>query len=116
MLDAAIADRRFQLYYTGLTRVAHNILGEIVKGLFLNDTERIRTIDAIGLNADFAAEALQLAQGHGGVARLLGVCVDAVPELFLVTEPAAGGSLESLPELVDGMRRGEVIHAIIRPD
>jgi S-(hydroxymethyl)glutathione dehydrogenase/alcohol dehydrogenase len=26
------------------------------------------------------------------------------------------GSLESLPELVDGMRRGEVIHAIIRPD
>jgi galactokinase/mevalonate kinase-like predicted kinase len=59
MLDAAIADRRFQLYYTGLTRVAHNILGEIVKGLFLNDAERIRTIDAIGLNADFAAEALQ---------------------------------------------------------
>jgi S-(hydroxymethyl)glutathione dehydrogenase/alcohol dehydrogenase len=26
------------------------------------------------------------------------------------------GSLESLQELVDGMRRGEVIHAIIRPD
>jgi hypothetical protein len=26
------------------------------------------------------------------------------------------GSLESLPELVDGMRRGEVVHAIIRPD
>ncbi len=59
MLDAAIADRRFQLYYTGLTRVAHNILGEIVKGLFLNDAERIRTIEAIGLNADFAAETLQ---------------------------------------------------------
>ncbi len=59
MLDAAIADRRFQLYYTGLTRVAHNILGEIVKGLLLNDAERIRTIEAIGLNADFAAEALQ---------------------------------------------------------
>jgi len=26
------------------------------------------------------------------------------------------GSLEALQELVDGMRRGEVIHAIIRPD
>jgi Zn-dependent alcohol dehydrogenase len=26
------------------------------------------------------------------------------------------GSLESVQELVDGMRRGEVIHAIIRPD
>ncbi len=59
MLDAAIADKRFQLYYTGLTRVAHNILGEIVKGLFLNDADRLRTIEAIGLNAGFAAEALQ---------------------------------------------------------
>jgi len=58
-IEAAIADRRFQLYYTGITRVAHDILGEIVKGLFLNDAERLRTIEAIGLNADFAAETLQ---------------------------------------------------------
>jgi len=26
------------------------------------------------------------------------------------------GSLESLPKIVDGMRRGEVIHAIVNPD
>ncbi len=58
-LETAIADRRFQLYYTGLTRVAHNILGEIVKGLFLNDAARLRIIEEIGLNADFASEALQ---------------------------------------------------------
>lgn len=58
-LETAIADRRFQLYYTGITRVAHNILGEIVKGLFLNDATRLRIIEEIGLNADFACEALQ---------------------------------------------------------
>ena len=58
-LEEAICDKRFQLYYTGLTRVAHNILGEIVKGLFLNDAPRLRIIEEIGLNADFAAEALQ---------------------------------------------------------
>lgn len=58
-LEGAIADKRLQLYYTGLTRVAHNILGEIVKGLFLNDASHLRVIEEIGLNADFAAEALQ---------------------------------------------------------
>jgi galactokinase/mevalonate kinase-like predicted kinase len=59
LIDNAITDLRFQLYYTGITRVAHNILGEIVKGLFLNDAERLHVIDEIALNADFTAEALQ---------------------------------------------------------
>ncbi len=59
LLQEAIADRRVLLYYTGLTRVAHSILGEIVRGLFLNEANCIAAIEEIGLNADFAADALQ---------------------------------------------------------
>jgi galactokinase/mevalonate kinase-like predicted kinase len=47
------------LYYTGITRVARNVLGEIVRGLFLNDHDRLNVLDGIGRNAVFAREALQ---------------------------------------------------------
>ncbi|NQU39479.1 MAG: bifunctional fucokinase/L-fucose-1-P-guanylyltransferase [Lentisphaerae bacterium] len=47
------------LYYTGLTRVAHDILGEIVRGLFLNSTSRLSIIREIGTNAHYVADAAQ---------------------------------------------------------
>jgi galactokinase/mevalonate kinase-like predicted kinase len=47
------------LYYTGLTRVAHDILGEIVKGLFLNSSHHLNILEEIGQNALCAADALQ---------------------------------------------------------
>ncbi len=53
------ADRSIQLYYTGLTRIAHGILGEIVRGLFLNQAEHLSVIRAIGHNARFTADAIQ---------------------------------------------------------
>lgn len=53
------ADGRVLLYYTGITRVAHDILGEIVRGLFLNSARRIRIVEEIAENARFAADALQ---------------------------------------------------------
>ena len=53
------------LYYTGITRVAHGILSEIVRGLFLNSAEHLRLIDDIGLNAAFAADALQRDDWNG---------------------------------------------------
>jgi galactokinase/mevalonate kinase-like predicted kinase len=59
LLAEAIADRRALLYYTGLTRIAHNILSEIVRGIFLNDAARLGLVAAIGHNADFATDALQ---------------------------------------------------------
>ncbi|MCL1888621.1 MAG: bifunctional fucokinase/L-fucose-1-P-guanylyltransferase, partial [Kiritimatiellaeota bacterium] len=59
MVERAIGDGRLLLYYTGMTRVAQNILGEIVRGLFLNDARRIRVINDIGRNAAFAADAVQ---------------------------------------------------------
>lgn len=59
MIHRAIAECRFLLYYTGLTRVAHNILGEIVRGIFLNDATRLTIIRDIGHTAELATEAIQ---------------------------------------------------------
>ncbi len=39
------------LYYTGITRVARNILSEIVRGLFLNRREHLEIIHTIGAHA-----------------------------------------------------------------
>jgi serine/threonine protein kinase len=42
------------------------------------------------------AEALQTVQNSHGVVRLHGICIDALPNLYLVTEAVLGGSLEQL--------------------
>jgi galactokinase/mevalonate kinase-like predicted kinase len=47
------------LYYTGVTRVAKNILAEIVRGLFLNESHRLQTLDEIKRHAHNMAEAIQ---------------------------------------------------------
>jgi galactokinase/mevalonate kinase-like predicted kinase len=47
------------LYYTGITRVAKNILAEIVRGMFLNEGHRIRIVDEIRQHAYHLAEAIQ---------------------------------------------------------
>jgi galactokinase/mevalonate kinase-like predicted kinase len=40
------------LYYTGITRVAKNILDEIVKGMFLNAAERLSVLEKIRSHAE----------------------------------------------------------------
>ena len=47
------------LYYTGITRVAHDILGEIVRGFFLNSSTHLGINREIGQNALYAADAIQ---------------------------------------------------------
>ena len=49
----------FLLYYTGITRVAKNLLGEIVRGMFLNRQNVLRTLDALDHHAEDMYEALQ---------------------------------------------------------
>lgn len=39
------------LYYTGVTRTAKNILAEIVRGMFLNDSHRLRLLDGMKQHA-----------------------------------------------------------------
>lgn len=52
-------NRTVLLYYTGVTRVAKNILGEIVRNMFLNESGVLDTLTEIGVNAHFAADAFQ---------------------------------------------------------
>jgi galactokinase/mevalonate kinase-like predicted kinase len=47
------------LYYTGITRVAKNILAEIVRGMFLNSGRRIGLLEEIG---DHAADTFDVIQ------------------------------------------------------
>jgi galactokinase/mevalonate kinase-like predicted kinase len=53
------ANRSILLYYTGLTRLAKNILAEIVRGIFLNSPSHLRIIADIGANAEYARAALE---------------------------------------------------------
>jgi galactokinase/mevalonate kinase-like predicted kinase len=53
------ANQTILLYYTGLTRLAKNILHEIVRGIFLNSPGHLAIVDEIGANAEAAFHALQ---------------------------------------------------------
>lgn len=50
---------RSMLYYTGITRVAHDVLGEIVRGMFLNDPVRLSILNRIGENSSECFDAVQ---------------------------------------------------------
>jgi len=56
---------RMMLYYTGITRVAHDILGEIVRGIFLNSKERLDTVDAIAAASVQCHDAFSLTPVSG---------------------------------------------------
>jgi galactokinase/mevalonate kinase-like predicted kinase len=47
------------LYYTGITRVAKNILGQVVRHVLLNSGPHLRILEDIGQAAHDAAEAVQ---------------------------------------------------------
>jgi len=47
------------LYYTGLTRLAKNILREIVRGMFLNSSECLQIVDTIREHAMFTFDSIQ---------------------------------------------------------
>lgn len=53
------ANHQILLYYTGVTRLAKNILSEIVRGIFLNSPSHLGLIGEIGANAKSAAAAIQ---------------------------------------------------------
>jgi galactokinase/mevalonate kinase-like predicted kinase len=59
LFDHDYANRSVLLYYTGLTRLAKNILAEIVRGIFLNSPVHLGIIADIGANADLASAAIQ---------------------------------------------------------
>jgi galactokinase/mevalonate kinase-like predicted kinase len=58
LLSESSAHRTMLLYYTGITRLAKNVLQEIVRGMFLNSADRLSILKDIGENADFVADAI----------------------------------------------------------
>lgn len=50
---------RVLLYYTGITRLAKNILKEIVRGMFLNSRRHLDIIDEIQAHAETTFQAIQ---------------------------------------------------------
>ena len=50
---------RSMLYFTGITRVAHDVLGEIVRGMFLNDPKRLSILGPIAENGNACFDAVQ---------------------------------------------------------
>ena len=50
---------RMLLYYTGITRTAKNILGEIVRGMFLNESVNTSILNDIKLHAEHTFNVLQ---------------------------------------------------------
>lgn len=58
------ANRRILLYYTGITRMAKGILGEIVRGIFLNAPGHLGTLARIGTSVDSMALALEQCDGE----------------------------------------------------
>lgn len=71
-----LPDRFFQgpekacmlLYYTGITRIAYDILSEVVRGIFLNSKERLATVDAIAQTAFLCHDAVQRGDFDGFIA------------------------------------------------
>jgi galactokinase/mevalonate kinase-like predicted kinase len=59
------ANEAVLLYYTGLTRLAKNILYDIVRGVFLNSPAHLSTIEDIGANAEVAFNAIQCLDFEG---------------------------------------------------
>lgn len=49
----------FLLYYTGITRVAKDILGEIVQGMFLNRQPHLQVLEALRLHTEDLYQSLQ---------------------------------------------------------
>lgn len=58
LLTDPINKNRILLYYTGITRLAKNILGEIVRGMFLNSKEHLNVLEDLKLHADNTYNAL----------------------------------------------------------
>lgn len=61
MIIEAITEKRLLLYYTGITRMAKDILHEIVRGMFLNCQEHLAVLNDIKQHAEFTPEIIQRA-------------------------------------------------------
>jgi len=97
LLDHEYANRSILLYYTGITRLAKNILAEIVRGLFLNSPSHLGIIADIGANADFAGAAIQKCD--------YGMLLAAIRNSWALNQRLdAGTNPPEVQQILDGIR------------
>jgi galactokinase/mevalonate kinase-like predicted kinase len=60
------------LYYTGVTRIAHDILGEIVKGMFLNSSNHLEIFSEMKIHARETFHRI-LANDYEGLAKKVAI-------------------------------------------
>ncbi len=65
MLTDAFRDGRILLFYTGITRIAKNILQDIVRGMFLNKKKHLALLDELGCHAQITYDVMQNADWSG---------------------------------------------------
>lgn len=104
LLDRESANSTVLLYYTGITRMAKNILGEIVRGLFLNSPIHLDIIRDIGANAEYAGTALQRCD-RGMLCEAVRRSWDLNQELDSGTNPpAVQGILQTIDDYVEACK------------
>lgn len=74
------------LYYTGVTRVAHDILGEIVKGMFLNSSGHLNIFSEMKIHARETFQKI-LANDYEGLAEKVAISWDLNQRLDKGTNP-----------------------------
>lgn len=90
------------LYYTGVTRVAHNILGEIVKGMFLNSSRHLSIFAEMKEHAGETFETI-LRNDYEGVAARVAHSWDLNRRLDEGTDPAV---IQAITGMVDDQLLG----------
>ena len=90
------------LYYTGITRTAKNILGEIVRRMFLNQGEEIAILRQMKQQAQDMYEAIQCVD-YDRVGRLVRKTWDQNQAIDSGTNPAA---VKQITDLVDDLCTG----------
>lgn len=86
--EGTASKRRMLLYYTGLTRLAKNILQDIVRGMFLNAPRVLDPLAEIGDNAGRVADAIG-AGDYDGLCRAVARSWRANQALDAGTNPPA---------------------------
>jgi galactokinase/mevalonate kinase-like predicted kinase len=85
---------RMLLYYTGITRTAKNILSEIVKGMFLNNSEHLTILKRLEQNALSTFDGIQC----GDIKRL----INGINQYWILKQAIdAGSNPPALKAIID---------------
>ena len=104
LLGPVTANRMALLYYTGMTRVAKNILQEIVRGMLLNSHSKMEVLFAIRNHARAAYQSIQK-ENWTDLCRVVQTSWELNQALDAGTNPPAVASItSSVKDYTDGVK------------